>query len=293
MGIHDREYYQEEDNAGGSIFGNIASWPWSYRLMGLYAVIFFIFHVVRSQTGPADINSIEYWTHYSTSLTFAKFQLWRIVTYMFVEPTPGGFLGTLLGLYFLGTLAESLLGRGPFLVFYILCGIGSALVASVLVPVFGGREAMLLGELGPILGMIVVAGVLAPNQTIMFMFVLQMTMRTLMIVSVVIAAAFTVAGSPTSAASLGGAATAYLLVTNPQVLTLFGQLSPRRSTRRTPGKMTVKFPDVSSLFTPKPVSEDEVDRLLDKVHAQGLDSLTAREKALLKRAAKQKRNRPL
>jgi hypothetical protein len=53
----------------------------------------------------------------------------------------------------------------------------------------------------------------------------------------------------------------------------------------------IKLPNIGAAFTPKPVSEDELDRLLAKVHEHGIGSLSNTEKAILKRASKQKRQR--
>lgn len=298
MGIYDREYYQDEAGPGRFSFGSIAQWPWSYKIIALSVVIFFLDHLIPSggRLG-GSIGPFTTWGVYSTSLALQQFQIWRLLTHLFVNPDPQSLLFSMLMLFFFGPPIESALGRPKFLLFYLLCGVGAALLGSLICPALYGREPLIAGAWGSLMGLIIAAGVLTPQQTVIFMFVLPMTMQTLAILSVVIGLAFAVSGVPQSACSLGGAAIGYLLIKNRQWLGIVERIpgmrgrSMGRSVGGPAARMTVPFKSIVKAFEPKPVSEDELDRLLDKVHEQGIDSLTASEKATLKRASKQRRPR--
>ena len=85
------------------------------------------------------------------------------------------------------------------------------------------------------------------------------------------------------AAHLGGAALGWLLVRNPSWLGFADRLSPNQI--RTSLQQSRNHSRRQSGVR----EENEVDRILDKVRANGLASLTRREKKMLQRATDRKR----
>lgn len=63
--------------------------------------------------------------HYFTS---PGFKVWQLFSYMFVHGGLGHLLCNMIALYFFGPPIERVLGRDRFLFFYIICGVGAALV---------------------------------------------------------------------------------------------------------------------------------------------------------------------
>lgn len=296
MGIYDREYYQE-DGSQQSLFGAIRNWPWSYRLIGFYVVLFFLDYLIPATTSMGGLGApgiFTEWGYFSPTLAFQYGQIWRVFTYQFIDPSPQSLFFSMVTLFFFGPSIETILGRYKFLVFYFLCGVGTSLVGTVFSLVLYGNLPMLTGAWGSIMGLIVAAGVLIPNQSVIFMFVIPMTMKMLAILSVGIDALFAVSGMAVAACYLGGALTGFVLIKTRVALDWVDRLPIGGRGRSRVGSFpaTVPFSKIGSAFAPKPVSEEELDRLLDKVHAQGIESLTTREKSTLKRAAKQRRNRP-
>jgi membrane associated rhomboid family serine protease len=288
MGIHDREYYQESDSGGRFSFQSIALWPWSYRLIGFCVILFFVDHLFPTgQGGLGGIGPLTEWGYYSTALCFQSLQIWRLFTHMFIESDPQSLLFSMVTLYFFGPMIENTLGRGKFLAYYVLCGVGGALLASLLAPVLlRGGNFVLLGAFGPIMGLIIAAGIYHAGRTVMFMFIIPMTMRNLALLSLLVALAYMVSGVPQALASLGAAVTGYGLIQTNVLSQLMDGIRPRRGWT---GPPSIKLPNLAVPFAPKPVSNDELDRLLEKVHEHGIGSLTNSEKAALKRASKQRR----
>ena len=292
MGIYDREYYQEDETSGRFTLGSIAKWPWSYRIIAICVFLFFVDHLIPVEGMNRGLGQpygyLTIWGSFSTSLVVQGFQIWRPFTYMFIDPVPTSLLFTMLGLYFFGPMIESSFGRPRFLAFYVICGLATVLFGSVVSPLILGQSPdVLTGAFGCIMGLVVAVGVLAPNQTVLFMFVLPMTMRMLAIISVVINLAYVVTGSTFAVCNLGGALAGYLIATNPRILSFVDRIPGLPKMGK--GRATLPFKSITKAFETKPVSEDELDRLLDKVHASGIESLTSSEKATLKRASKQRR----
>jgi hypothetical protein len=125
----------------------------------------------------------------------------------------------------------------------------------------------------------------------MFMFIIPMTMRNLAIFSVLVDAAFMVSGFGPAVGFLGSALTGFLLIRTNALSAIFDRFGGARAWNAPSIPPSIKLPNVAAVFTPKPVSEDELDRLLEKVHQHGIGSLTNSEKAALKRASKQRRQR--
>lgn len=297
MGIYDREYYQE-DGSQQSLFGAIRNWPWSYRMIGFYVVLFFLDHLIPATTsmgGKLGSNGFfTEWFMYTSVQVFQGGQVWRILSSLLIEVSPNFLLFSMIGLFFFGPMIENMLGRPKFLLYFVLCHIGGVLIGTVLSGALLHSPTFFAGSGAGVMGLVVAAGVLVPHQTAVFMFVLPMTMYWLAIVSVGIDAAFAISGSFFAMCYIAAAFTGFVLLKTRVALNWIDRVPMlSRGQRNRVGSFpaTVPFSKIGSAFAPKPVSEEELDRLLDKVHEHGIESLTTREKSTLKRAAKQRRNR--
>ncbi len=292
MGIYDREYYQEEQSGGTFSFQSIARWPLSYKMIGFYVLLFFVDHLLPAGNAAfMGAGPLTEWGFFSTSLCFSQLQVWRLVTHLFIEPDPQALLFGMVTLFFFGPMIENTLGKAKFLAYYVACGVGGAIVSALLTPMLLRAEGFQVGAFCPIMGLIVAAGIFHARRTVMFMFVIPMTMQNLAIFSVVVDLAFMVSGFRPAVGLLGSALTGFLLIRTNALSAIFDRFGGARAWRGPSVPSTIKLPNVAGVFTPKPVSEDELDRLLEKVHQHGIGSLTNAEKASLKRASKQRRQR--
>lgn len=69
-------------------------------------------------------------TTYAALHYFASpgFKSWQVLTYMFVHGGFGHLLCNMIALYFFGPTIERVLGKERFLFFYLICGVGAALI---------------------------------------------------------------------------------------------------------------------------------------------------------------------
>ncbi len=56
------------------------------------------------------------------------FQPWQIVTHMFMHGSPAHILFNMIGVWMFGSAVEKIFGAKKFLIFYLLSGIGAALI---------------------------------------------------------------------------------------------------------------------------------------------------------------------
>jgi membrane associated rhomboid family serine protease len=202
---------------------------------------------------------------------------WTLVTYMFLHGGLGHIFWNMLGLYFFGPRVESRMGSQRFLTLYLVSGIVGALFSVVLAP----RYAV-LGASGAVLGVLMAFARFWPRERLYIWGVLPIEARWL----VLIYAAIDILGfngfgrlGIANVAHLGGFAGAllYLLfLERRQGARRFKQAAAPRVAESALGNW--RNVDRGSIHA---VNREEVDRILDKISASGLASLTPQERQFL------------
>ncbi|MYE07869.1 MAG: rhomboid family intramembrane serine protease [Oligoflexia bacterium] len=114
------------------------------------------------------------------------FFIWQFFTYMFIH-SAGLFhiLFNMMVLWMFGSELEQLWGKKFFLTYYIICGVGSAIVYFVGVKlyfIFSGVGAVMdtpvVGASGAIFGLLLAYGWIFGDRLVLFMFVFPMKART-------------------------------------------------------------------------------------------------------------------
>ena len=103
-----------------------------------------------------------WWTD---SFNAPEFHSYQFVTYMFLH---GGFwhlFSNMFALWMFGRTLEYELGSQRFLTYYMVCGIGAALIQIGVASLFG-ENLTLLGASGAVFGLLLAFGVLHPNNMI-------------------------------------------------------------------------------------------------------------------------------
>ena len=225
-------------------------------------------------------------------------QPWGAVTYLFIH---GGILHlatNMLGLYLFGTAVEARMGSRPFLIYYLYCGIGAALTA-VLLSLFT-QQAPIIGASGAVLGVAVAFAIFWPDAEILvFPIPFPIKARTLVIGLAVLDLLFAqlVRDGVAHEAHLGGMAAGWLF------FRFGGFTTGRPPVAPTPRRVVMvqqgvtreagprAAPPLRQAAPPRPGNDPvaaEVDRVLDKISEQGIQSLTPDERRFLDEVSKRK-----
>ena len=103
-----------------------------------------------------------------------RFELWRPITYLFLHDGIGHILWNMLALWMFGAELERLWGTTRFLRFYFACGIIGGLTVIVCAYLFGGTNIPTVGSSGAVYGLLVAYGLMFPDQTVLFSFLIPM-----------------------------------------------------------------------------------------------------------------------
>ncbi|MCM1150654.1 MAG: rhomboid family intramembrane serine protease [Alistipes sp.] len=97
------------------------------------------------------------------------FRTYQFVTYMFLHANFEHLFFNMFALWMFGRTLEYELGSKRFLIYYMACGVGAALIQAGIA--YGMHEAMtLVGASGAVMGLLLAFGVLHPNAVIMLIF---------------------------------------------------------------------------------------------------------------------------
>ncbi len=147
------------------------------------------------------------------------FAVWQLVSYLFLHSSISHILWNMLGLWMFGAPLERLWGTARFLRFYFTCGIFAGITVVVLAYIFGGTEVPTVGASGAIYGILMAYGLMFPDQTILFGFLIPMKSKYfVMIIGAIVflqSYSATVGGQPNGVAvvaHLGGLLAGYLLL---------------------------------------------------------------------------------
>jgi membrane associated rhomboid family serine protease len=237
--------------------------------------------------------------------------VWQLFTYQFMH---GGWLHLLLNcwaIYVFGREVEETLGRKRYLTLYLACGVIGGLTQTLAGVLFGGPfAAPVVGASASAFGLIAAFAVLYPQRplTLLLFFIIPVTLRARLLL--LLLGLLTVLGiaSPllpllgiafppdniAHAAHLGGLLTGIGFVryaihwhwhwprlrrTRSQPLRPLVRVLPETPARRSQNRMVVSEDLPAEEFLAK-----EVDPILDKISAHGIQSLTERERHILETA---------
>jgi len=286
VGIYDRPYWREPPprRAGGG--GMFVGMPRPAKAVKIMLMINIGVYVAQALTGDAIADALgatagQWW------------QPWRYVTFQFLH---GGVwhLGlNMLGLYMLGSPLEQQWGTRRFLAFYLSCGAlaGAAYVimGHALGPSRLPSDIPLVGASGGVYAIVLACAVLFPQfKLIFFLFPVPIRMAALIIFGGMVLMILSSLSSGqirpqfwSDVAHLGGAAGGAFWI----------WVLPRLVLRSTSARVHVRK-GAWARKTARGAAEDRtIDEILKKIHDQGINNLTDREKKTLAEATKQQRQR--
>ncbi|PIQ09454.1 MAG: rhomboid family intramembrane serine protease [Ignavibacteriales bacterium CG18_big_fil_WC_8_21_14_2_50_31_20] len=243
-----------------------------------------------------------------------NFQIWQVFTYQFMH---GGFSHIFFNMFMLwmfGNEIENMMGSKKFLFFYLLSGVGAAILQLFLGPVLSNQLAFTIGASGAVFGVMIAFALFFPDREIYVYFLFPVKAKYLIAFLVLIE--FMAVGNMDVVAHLahiGGALTAFIFIlldrkNNFNIDGLFNKVKNSTSNLknftsgnsdsgfRKPtggvhfGKKKIEDAEFYEINgdkkkTPYPTPQ-EIDKILDKISESGYQNLTAEEKRILFEASK-------
>jgi membrane associated rhomboid family serine protease len=225
--------------------------------------------------------------------------VWQLLTFQFLHAGLLHLVCNLIGMWFFGRYVEARLGRANFWKLYFLSGVFGGLLHSLVAWVFPNHFGFpVLGASAGVLGLLAAFAMLEPESEILLAFILPIRAKYFLIVATAIALFFTIVPSDPGiahTAHLGGilVGVAYIRwqLYARQVSLSWKSRPPRLRPRELVKVHAPKGGPWQRSKSDKPddlSSADfiskEVDPILDKISAHGIQSLTERERKILEAA---------
>lgn len=311
MGIYDRDYQRQSPAGSGAgrvrrAWRSPGAWSVTTWLIIINSVIYLLTATVLStQLSPSMAGRwsvLHEWGHFST-VKFFRLEVWRLVTFQFLHD-PDSFLHILFnmfGLWVFGPIVEETLGRRKYLAFYLVCGICGGLMYLVLnlIGVIGislpgaldvDPQTPLVGASAGVFGVIMACAFVAPDARVQLLIPpIPLKMKWFAYGYVAFTLFNLLLGGHNAggdAAHIGGAIAGFFFIRRPNYLLdffdVFGDSRPGGRKKR----------QSRALRTPRAGADKDIDRILDKVSREGIQSLNAREKKQLEKASRNSQRRP-
>ena len=207
------------------------------------------------------------------------YQPWTIVTYMFLHGGVMHLLFNMLSLFFFGPRVEQVMGSKRFTLMYFISGISGALLSFILAP-----NAALVGASAGVFGVMLAFAHYWPDQIIMIWGIIPVPARLLVILTTILAFWMGFGGSRDNVAHfahLGGYAGAWvflLIMDRSRKAFRKKAVAPAPEVAEKVDTGGWKTIDVSRIHA---VNREEVNRILDKINAEGVGAITPEERLFL------------
>ncbi len=260
----------------------LALTPWVRGLIIANAVVYLL--TITVFTGPWFLE------HFAFHPARAAQQWWSFATYMFLHQGLLHLAFNMLLLFVFGRAVEEEMG-GWFGLYYAFCGLGGAILSYAFTLVW--PVAPFIGASGAVLGVALAFAMRWPN-TPLYVFPIPVPIKAKWLVLFfagidILFVAPSMSGGVARLAHLGGLLFGYLYIKAEDTVVHRARRAAARVTasrRRLPRPERAPAPQPNA--APRSV-EDDVDRVLDKISASGLDSLTPDERRLLDEASRELR----
>lgn len=243
--------------------------------------------------GGAIINTLINKLMLPASFTTFILQPWSLISYFFLHLSFGHILWNMLFLYWFGKIINDNIGNNAVISLYVLGGIVGGLSYMALfniIPFYQDRisDSLMLGASAGVFSIVAGSATLLPNYTFYLLFLGPVRIKYIALFYILLSF-LDVTGSNAGGeiAHLGGALIGYLFIRQLQnginmgegiinILNLFNKKTSYRSENKQPIKKEEK----------QNISQDEIDKILDKISESGYSSLSKNEKEKLFNASK-------
>lgn len=311
MGLDSRDYYKPSGYGGFSFFPPVLK-----NLLIANVVVYFIQMIFEN----LSFSGVPGWyilNHYFALNPITgtdqagvpyNFQIWQLFTYQFMHGSFTHILFNMFVLWMFGMEIENVMGSRKFLLFYLACGLGAGIAQTFIPPLLSQELAPTIGASGAVFGVMIAFAMFFPDRYIFLYFLIPIKAKYLITIMVIFE--FMSVGNQSVIAHMahaGGALTGFLFIlldrrgefSGKKILSSFKKPKDVFSSgkfgqtfRKTVKKDDVedaKFYDINdSSKKDDSVSQEEIDRILDKISQSGYQNLTDREKKILFEASRKK-----
>ena len=271
-----RSTWQDPGPPGGYQLALPGLTPITKALLWINSGIFLLLLLLGAVGGPGaqvpvlralglDVGA---WVSY-----FPFVPLWQVVTYGFVHEDPFHLLFNLLTIYFFGTMVEGIVGSRRFAATYLA---GMVLGAFVQLALLGVMRPLVYGASGGAMCILVAAAALRPHTRVIFI-LFPLTLKTLALIFVGLDLVRLVQGTSGTAwaVHLAGAGYGFAAVKLHWIWR-----DPLEAWRERRERSAVRDREQDSR---------RMDELLEKIHREGIQSLSRGDKAFLERMSRSNR----
>jgi len=266
----------------------------AFILFGAFYVVLLIFGI-----SPVIHDQVDTLFQFPSSPWEFLHKPWSIVTYQFMHSGFMHILFNMIMFLFAGRIFREYLGDKKLLAVYILGGVAGALMFMLgynTIPFLRNGHGELIGASASIMAILVAVGTLLPRYTVFLIIIGPVRLVYIVLVLVVLdflSIGFTNTGG--SLAHLGGSLFGYVYIITLQKGTDIGAWLNQllEGIQNIFKRKSVKLhsyndaPRRNAPVRPGRISQDEVDKILDKIASSGYDSLSQHEKEILFRASKE------
>ena len=312
MGLDSRDYYKPSGLGGFSYFPPVLK-----ILLMINVAVFFIqmlFDNVMFGGYPGAYILNRYFAlnpigGFDQAGFSYNFQVWQLITYQFMHGSFSHILFNMFMLWMFGMEIENIMGSKKFLIFYLASGVGAGLLQILASPFLESTLAPTIGASGAVYGVMIAFAMFFPDRYIFLYFLIPVKAKYLIAFLVVFEfLSINTSGFVAHLAHIGGALTALIFIlsdrkNNFNFNRMFSSFKkPSSSSRqfssgfrkpKNPFEKDVqeaKYYDINDKNNDEPIdaSQEEIDRILDKISQSGYQKLTDHEKKVLFEASKMK-----
>jgi len=296
MGFEDREYFRERPAwTGGSQTRSIVT-----TLIIINAGVYLIDNLLMGPNGPLQTNfRLLNLLELPADFYNRPIQAYRVVTAGFAHSPMGtspGIMHILMNMYMLwlfGRDVEGVYGRKEFIRLYLGLVIAASLIWALVQNLQGyqpGSAPAMIGASGAVMGVMMLYVMHFPHRKFMMLFipfpVPAWTLGLLYICMDIFGAlGATHRGNVAFSAHLGGAAVAYLYYRSGIRLSKYLAMDFSLDSLKPRPRVKIHNPESRTH------GDTEADRILDKVHQHGADSITPAERKILEEYSRRMRQK--
>jgi membrane associated rhomboid family serine protease len=245
-------------------------------------------HLAKFLMGPGGEELLYRWFGLVPVKALQQVHLWQFVSYMFLHGNLWHLFFNMFALWMFGSEIESLWGRRVFLQYYFFCGLGGGLIYALTAL---NSPIPLVGASGAVFGILLAYGLMFPERKILLYFIFPIKAKYFVLIFGIFELLAAQQGRMDGIghyAHLGGMLFGYIYLVGGVGRRLrgrgLGDLRGWWRRRQTKSRIRIVRPDGES--SGSSVSQEKIDEILEKISREGLNSLTAEEQDILRRASR-------